>query len=560
VQPGVLALHVPPDAVAREVEPPFRNADEASAGVHDKAERHQDGAGHQASPGAATEGGAAAVIPRTGAETIFGSYEITLEGRVLHGNVALKEHHIVERDGDCFLLRVADMAATPVAPALARLLASWSPSPGTLVPDGLMQALRGARLVAEEASHEAPTPLKAAAAKDAEPNEDQPAPGAVASITIFLAQSCNLACSYCYGQAGTYGGSGLMSAGTARAAVDWLLANSGSASKVHVGFFGGEPLLNLPVLKEVVAYAKERSAACGKEVGFGITTNATLVDEQVAAYIAAERIEPLVSCDGPAEVHDRQRPFADGRGSHAAVTAGAARLREAFPGLPARAALCDGADPFAVRRGLEEAGFARCSLTLASPVLLEDAAAPEDPAAREAATARMLAYRRAEVAELFRAIVSRTLDSERFSEALSRLAGLATGEKRHATCGVGRGMRAVAVDGGIYPCHRFVGLEEARMGELGSYRSEGLNDYHRAAVENLPECRTCWARYFCGGGCFYENLARTGDMHRPDPLFCAEQRAVTEDLIAGWCALDEEGKAYVRERIAQADRDLDQRP
>ena len=490
---------------------------------------------------------------------MFGPYEIALDGRLLHGNVVLKEHHLVERDGAFALLRVTDMAAAPVSPALAQLLSRWMPTPGTLVPDGLMRALRAAGLVAEgepgggQAAPEAATSQDAAAAQDAPAGAEPPLPGAVIGITLLLAQSCNLACTYCYGQEGAYGGGGLMSAGTARQAVDWLLANSDGTGRVHVSFFGGEPLLNLPVLKETVAYAKERTAAAGKEVHFGITTNATLVDEETAAYLAQERIEPLVSCDGPAEVHDRQRPFAGGRGSHAAVVAGAARLRAAFPALMARATLCGDTDPFAVRRGLEEAGFAQCSLTLASPVLLEHEASPEDPAAREASAARLLAYRRAEVAELFADIAARRLDSRRSAAPLALLAGLASGEKHHAGCGVGRGMRAVAVDGGVYPCHRFVGLEDTRMGDLAGYRSEGLNDYHRAVVEHLPQCRSCWARYLCGGGCFYENRGRTGDMHRPDPLFCCEMRTVGEDLVAGWCALSAEDQDYVREQAAARD-------
>lgn len=486
---------------------------------------------------------------------MFGPYEITLDGRVLHGNVVLKECHLVERGGDFFLLRVADMAAAPISPGLARLLARWAPSPGTLVPDRLMRALREGGLVVDEASNgpEA-APGSDPGASDARAN--RPRPGGVANIALFLAQSCNLACAYCYGQAGAYGGSGLMTAATARKGVDWLMASSGDTRQVHVGFFGGEPLLNLPVLRETVEYAREQAGRHGKEVRFGITTNATLLDEEIVAYLEREKIEPLVSCDGPSEVHDRQRPFKTGQGSHAAVVSGARLLRAAFPEVLARATLRGDTDPFAVRRGLEEAGFARCSLTLASPVVLDGATADEDPAAREAAAGRMLAYRREEVQELFAAIAGRRLDPEHPPQALALLSGLATGEKRRAFCGVGRGMRAVSVDGGLYPCHRFVGLEEFRMGGLDDDRPVGLNDYHRAVVENLPECRSCWARYSCGGGCFYENRGRTGDVRRPDPLFCQEVRTLQEDLVAGWCRLSDEERAYARAETEKIIRDL----
>lgn len=491
---------------------------------------------------------------------MFGPYEITRKGRVLHGNVALKEHHVVERDGRCFLLRVNEMAVAPITPALARVLVSWAPSPGALVPERLMQVLRAADLIAEEKSNEPGTPPETAASKGAEAKAGRPAPWAVTDITLFLAQSCNLACVYCYGRGSAYSGSGLMTAGMARKAVDWLMANSGNTKQVHVSFFGGEPLLNLPVLKETVDYAKAQATWHGKEIRFGITTNATLLDEDTVAYLRQEKIEPLVSCDGPAEIHDRQRPFQNREGSHAAVVAGARRLRYAFPKVMARATLCGDTDPFAVRRGLEAAGFTSCHLTLASPVLLDGAKADEDPAAREAATECLLAYRRQEVKEVFAAIAGRRLDPERPPKGLALLAGLATGKKRHVGCGIGRTMRGVSVDGGLYPCHRFVALADTRLGDLESYRAEGLDDYRRAVVENLPECRSCWARYFCGGGCFYENRGRTGDMRRPDPLFCREVRTLHEDLVAGWCLLSDEGRTYARARVEEMHRNLRREP
>jgi uncharacterized protein len=486
---------------------------------------------------------------------MFGPYDITLNGRVFHGNVAIKEHHIFERDGEAFLLRVADMAATLITPDLARVLKGWLPSPGKLVPDKLMQALRAADLVAEDALQAKDNP-QFSKMKDVEGKEERPDPGSVSNIALFLAQTCNMACTYCYGQAGTYAGSGLMSAETAHKAVDWLMANSGSIKQVDLGFFGGEPLLNLPVLKETVSYAKEQSARHGKEVIFGITTNATLLDENTVSYLQQEKIEPLVSCDGPAEIHDRQRPFQNGAPSHSSVIAGARRLQIAFPKVMVRSTLCGDTDPHVVRRSLEEAGFAHCSLTLASPVVLAGVRADEDSAARNTASGRMLAYRRQEVKEVFAAIAGRRIDPEHPPEGLALLSGLATGVKRHTGCGVGREMRGVAVDGSIYPCHRFVGLADTCMGNLDSYKAEGLNDYHRAVVENLPECRSCWARYFCGGGCFYENRACTGDMLRPDPLFCREVLTIREDFIAGWCRLSDADRDYLREQIEKLNSGL----
>lgn len=168
----------------------------------------------------------------------------------------------------------------------------------------------------------------------------------------------------------------------------------------------------------------------------------------------------------------------------------------------------------------------------------------------------MLAYRRDEAARLFMAISQRNLDVTEPPQELVRLSGLVDGNKRHAGCGIGRGLHAVAVNGEVYPCHRFVGLEQVRLGHIRDYHVNGLNDYHRAVVENLPVCRACWARYFCGGGCFYHNMAHTGDMHRPDPLFCHETQTVCDDLIHGWCVLSEEDKAYARVQIEKLDPEL----
>ncbi len=494
---------------------------------------------------------------------MFGPYEIERDGRTWHGNVALKEHHLVEHDGRHCLFLVEEMTARPVSAALAAAIARLTPGLATLVPDALMQALRGCGLVEDsEKAGSGATDGGAAgaganggAAGAGDGGRAAPAAFAVSNVVLFLTQTCNLRCVYCYGEGGEYGERGSMSERTALAAVDWLLDNSGDAHKVHLGFFGGEPLLEFPLLQRVVAYAREQAAARGKEVTFGMTTNATLLDDEMTAFIAQERIEVLVSFDGPPEVHDGQRPFRDGRGSHARAQASARKLRAALPRLTGRATVCAGGDPFAVRRGMEEAGFSTCILTPASPVVPHETgpadvvhpeAVTQTAEGRRADAERMLAYRRAETAELFAAVRERRLDAAAAPGAHALLASLAAGRRRHAGCGLGRGMRAVSAAGDVYPCHRFVGLEDARLGRLSDHHAGEINDYHRAVVENLPACRRCWARHFCGGGCFYDNLARTGDMHRPDPLHCREIRTVCEDLVAGWCRLTEDEQAYVR--------------
>jgi uncharacterized protein len=126
---------------------------------------------------------------------------------------------------------------------------------------------------------------------------------------------------------------------------------------------------------------------------------------------------------------------------------------------------------------------------------------------------------------------------------------LITGNKRHYHCGVGKGLAAISTTGEIYPCHRFVGQHDMKIGHIDSYTVDGLNNYHRAVVDNLPECKTCWARYTCGGGCFYDNKAQRGVPYLPDRSFCQEVYSTMEMAIVLYLQLDEEDKKYFKESL-----------
>lgn len=485
---------------------------------------------------------------------MFGPYEIMHNGHKYHGNVALKEYHIVEREGEFTLFRVRDMAAVPISEPLTEAIVQLMPSPGRLIPDGFMQVLRGVGLVAEEEEKPVLPPAGEEAASEA------PAGPAVVNIALFVTQICNMRCVYCYGKGGEYGERGVMTRETAFQAVDWLMENSLNAKTVHIGFFGGEPLMSFPLIQQVVAYAREQAAKRGREVKFNMTTNGSLLTRRIIDFIKEEKISPLISFDGPPEVQDRQRPFKNGRGSYNRVAANVRKLRAVMPNLSARATLCGDNDPFVIRRAMEAAGLTNCYLTPASPVILgqtdSGGAAGRSAKTGERAAEQMMAYHRAETEQLFETIKNRSLDPDSPPGPLHLLAALAEGRRRHAACGIGRGLHAVAVNGDVYPCHRFVGLADVRLGHIRDYRVNGLNDYHRAVVENLPVCRACWARYLCGGGCFYDNRARAGDMHRAAPSYCVETKAMAEDLIHGWGRLSEEDQAYVKDQSKKMDPDL----
>ncbi|MDA8333474.1 MAG: radical SAM protein [Peptococcaceae bacterium] len=477
---------------------------------------------------------------------MLGSYEIDYEGRKYFGNVSLREHHIFGYNDNLYLVDVERMAAQPVSPRLAASIGRIASAPGTLVPASVMEELRGIGLVFGEEKEE--TPMAPPESKQGAVPEKAGYP--VANIALFLAQECNMACVYCYGNGGEYAGGGMMSEETAFRSVDWLVENSGSVKNIGISFFGGEPFLNFPLMKKVVSYAKKKAGEKDKRITFGVTTNASLLTEEAISFLKDEKIYPLISFDGPAEYQDSQRPFKDGSGSYDRIVNNVRKLREVIPHLTARATVTDGADPFRIKEGMEAAGFTTCILTPVSPVILNAPSSGMPPdGSGERMLERMLAFHRAETEQLLTAIRERSIDKDNLPAYLSSIGDIALGRKRYYACGVGKGMAGISVNGDIYPCHRFAGQEDARLGNIADYRTGNLNDYHRAVVNHLPECRKCCARHYCGGGCFYDNKARTGDMHQPDPLRCREVKGMIEGLIHVYCQLDEADKEYVKEMI-----------
>lgn len=474
---------------------------------------------------------------------MFGIYQVEYKGQTYFGNVSLREAHVFRYGSNCYLVDVERMAAYPISSRLAALIARAALPSSGLIPESDMIELRKLKLIAEEA------PSLETSPEDESGQPPLKAEYPVTSIALFLAQECNLRCVYCYGDAGEYAGKGMMSEETACLAVDWLIANSKNTEKVNICFFGGEPLLNFPVMKKIVAYAKEKTAQKGKQVTFSITTNGSLLNDEIISFLKNEKINPLISFDGPPEYQNRQRPFKDGRGSYDTVHSNVQKLRAVFPHLQARATVYGDANPFSITEGMEQAGFTSCLLTRASPILLNAQCAGTPPSEwlKEQTLQRMLDFNHKEVEQLLAAIRERKIDKDCPSALLLGITEMASEKKHYYGCGIGKGMAAISATGDIYPCQRFVGQEKMCMGNIGNYSAGGLNDYYRAVVDQFPECRYCWARYFCGGGCSYANKAHTGDMHRPDSLDCRERKATFEGLIHVYCQLDDSDKEYVKD-------------
>lgn len=328
-----------------------------------------------------------------------------------------------------------------------------------------------------------------------------PAPRA---ISLNVAQSCNLACSYCYADEGRFGGPARrMPEAVARRAVDELLRTAPPGDRVLVGFIGGEPLLNRAVVHDTVAYATARAASCSVDVGFSITTNGTLVQAADIALFQTFPFTVTVSVDGGVQTHDRHRHRRDGSGSWHSVIERLHPLLEE-PGrcrVSARATVTrDDLDVARRVSDLAAAGFREVGVSPARTgpdpgvVLVGDDWAEYLGGLVAAAEAEIVRLRR---------------DGARrrwlFSNLGTAMTEIHRGTARPLPCGAAYGYLSVDVDGAYSTCHRTVGDPRFRVGDPAAPSDDARRRFLAPRLVDRQEpCRSCWARYLCGGGCHAE--------------------------------------------------------
>lgn len=348
----------------------------------------------------------------------------------------------------------------------------------------------------------------------------------IAGCVLMVAQTCNLRCRYCYGGDGAYGASqALQSWGVAKTAVDQLVAGAKKQRLLNITFFGGEPLLNLELIKRVIAYGESLAPVTGKRFAYSITTNGTLLDEPTVDFLIGKRVKILLSFDGTRRIQDSHRPFANGSGSGACVINAMALLRRRGISIRTRATVTDDMATAQtldqMERECREYGVGSLAL---SPV---DARRPLPPGMQVSETAAdtlqsLIEGRlQSDVAALRSGCASTSLiDSCR--SWLSRLVrGRPAGIRR---CGACFGMSAVATDGAIFPCHRFVGMTEYQIGHIaeGGRCIDAVQRLLSSADEALSHrCSTCVASTLCGGDCLYHLADGIGGFLPPDPQDCA---------------------------------------
>lgn len=338
-------------------------------------------------------------------------------------------------------------------------------------------------------------------------------------LELMVTNGCNLACRYCYGgdaawesAPALYGGAREpMTPDVARKGIDLLLRECGANRRLSVIFFGGEPLLNFSTIKEAVAYARARERESGRQLDLSLVTNGTLLSDEVIDFVCRHRVGVQVSIDGPKALQDHNRPLRGGQGSFDRLLPGVQRLIARRPGrVPARVTVSRGHVQLrAVVNYLLALGF--------GSVHVEPAAGDSGPVAVTQADVEEMLRQNRELAAL---LIERVRAGERFhySNLVRHVrATHAVDERRFYYCGAARSYLTVATDGALYPCHRFAGLPEFVMGHVDAWLDRTWQRRLLAFdVDSRPGCRDCWARYFCGGGCWKTNHDATGRVEEPD--------------------------------------------
>ena len=334
--------------------------------------------------------------------------------------------------------------------------------------------------------------------------------GVIKALCLHIAHTCNLNCSYCFASQGKYHGErAVMSFEVGKQALDFLIANSGSRRNLEVDFFGGEPLVNFQVVKDLVAYARSIEKEHGKNFRFTLTTNGLLIDEDVIEFCNKECHNVVLSLDGRKEIHDRFRVDYAGNGSWDRIVPKFQQLVEARNG---------------------QGYYMRGTFTHANPDFLKDiqvmldlgfnelsmepvVAAPNDPSA-------LTEEDKAIVMEQYEKLAMLMLDKDKegkpftFYHYMIDLTGGPCIYKRISGCGSGTEYMAVTPWGDLYPCHQFVGEDKFKLGDVwnGVDNTEIQNEFLECNVYARPECRDCWARLYCSGGCAANAYHATGSV------------------------------------------------
>lgn len=338
------------------------------------------------------------------------------------------------------------------------------------------------------------------------------------ALCLHVSHDCNLRCKYCFADEGAYHSvREVMSFETAKTAIDFLLRESGSRKVLEVDFFGGEPLMNLDVVKKTVYYAKEEAKKCGKRFLFTTTTNGLLLDDDTIKFFNEEMENVVLSLDGRPEVHDAVRKTVSGKGSYAAV------IEKIKKFVRSRG------DKHYYVRGTFTAknlDFSRDVLFLADQGF--DSISME-PVVTDIPELQIKEEHLAEIEREYERLCDEYLAREERGEGFNffhlniDLEGGPCLSKRVSACGAGNEYFSVVPNGDIYPCHQFAGDKKWLMGNVfeGKLNGEIRELFASSCLFTRKKCGDCFAKFICSGGCNANNYHYCGDINVPYEMTCA---------------------------------------
>lgn len=351
----------------------------------------------------------------------------------------------------------------------------------------------------------------------------------VKAMCLHIAHDCNLACKYCFASEGEYHGTrSMMSLEVGKKAVDYLIENSGSRKNLEIDFFGGEPLMNFKVVKDIVEYAKSKEQHYNKRFRFTITTNGMLLSDEMITYINENMYNVVLSIDGRKSVHDAIRPTPNGKGSYDIILPKFLQVAESrnqtnyyVRGTFTHHNLDFTNDVL----HLADLGFKQISV---EPVVAPDnmpyAIKPED-----------LPFVYEQYEQLAEKMLQYDSDSKGFNF-FHFMIDLNQGPcvvKRMTGCGAGSEYLAVTPEGDLYPCHQFVGIDGYKMGSVfnGIDRKDIVEEFKNCHLFTKEECNECWAKFYCGGGCNANAYNFHGNIHKAYEMACELEKKRVECAI-----------------------------
>ncbi len=351
----------------------------------------------------------------------------------------------------------------------------------------------------------------------------------VKAMCLLISMDCNLRCEYCFASTGDYGlGRKVMDFETGKKALDFLIKESANRETLEVDFFGGEPLMNFDTIKKLVEYGRAQEKIHHKHFRFTVTTNGLLLDDEKTDFLNREMSNVVLSADGRQNVNDRMRKTPNGKGSY---------------GL-----FMDSFKKLAKKRGYENyyvrGTFTKYNLDFTNDVLhLFDEGFDQisvEPVVCEsdkdyAITEKELPAVFAEYERLAQIILVNKKQGKHFNF-FHFMLDLDQGPcaiKRLRGCGSGNEYVAVTPDGDIYPCHQFVGFDEYKMGNIhdGTFNAEIKKEFAAAHIYSKNDCRSCWAKFYCSGGCNANNYIFNKDIRQAHKLSCELEKKRLECAI-----------------------------